>query len=86
MMKTEAIVAGWLGKSEESKAIMLANGSKKVIHEKWKSLTSEASFKIPVLVKLEDGKRSHREPLSNDINKKSNAFIQSRLTKMRKNL
>ncbi|CAN7095753.1 unnamed protein product [Brassica rapa subsp. narinosa] len=65
---------------------MLANGSNKMINEKGRGLTNESSFKTPVFFKIEDCKRSHWEPLSNDINKKSDAFIQSRLTKMRKSL
>ncbi|KAL1197874.1 hypothetical protein V5N11_027516 [Cardamine amara subsp. amara] len=75
--------------SERERVIMLVNGSngntKKMIQEKEKSIVSEASFRQPVIANLEDGK-SHPKPLLNDINTKSDAFIRSRLEKMRKSL
>ncbi|ESQ43767.1 hypothetical protein EUTSA_v10006362mg [Eutrema salsugineum] len=73
---------------EREKVIMVVNGSngskKMMIHGK--SMVSEASFMRPLVSKLEDGRKSHPKPLLNDINKKSDAFIQSRLEKMRNSL
>ncbi|CAN8280430.1 unnamed protein product [Cochlearia groenlandica] len=70
------------------RVIMLVNGSNgtnKMIHQKDKSIASEANSFVRPIARLEDGK-SHPKPLLNDINKKSEAFIKSRLEKMRKSL
>ncbi|VVB03683.1 unnamed protein product [Arabis nemorensis] len=79
--------------SERETVITLANGSngpKKRLHEKGKtSMLSEPSPKQQI-TQPEAGKppRPHRRlrPLLNDINKKSDAFIESTLEKMRKSL
>ncbi|CAA7030472.1 unnamed protein product [Microthlaspi erraticum] len=77
-------------RSERERVIMLVNGSdgsKKMIQGKGKNMVSEANFMRPVVAKVEDGRSNpHPKPLSNDINKRSDAFIQSRLEKMRKGL
>ncbi|VVB06686.1 unnamed protein product [Arabis nemorensis] len=74
-------------RSERESVIMVingTNGSKKMIHEKGKSMVSEATFIRPV-AKLED-RKTYPKPLLNDINMKSDAFIKSRLEKMRNSL
>lgn len=64
-------------RSERERVIMLFNGTDV------KSVPSEASF----VAKPEDvRKRSQPKPVSIDIDKKSDAFIQSRLEMMRKRL
>ncbi|KAJ0255004.1 Uncharacterized protein HA466_0098270 [Hirschfeldia incana] len=70
-------------RSERERVIMLVNGGDV------KSIASEASFVRPpaVVSKPEDvRKRSQPTPVSIDIDKKSDAFIQSRLEMMRKRL
>ena len=73
-------------RSERERVIMLVNGGSDV-----KSVASEASFVRPhaavVVAKPEDvRRRSQPKPVSIDIDKKSDAFIQSRLEMMRKRL
>lgn len=73
--------------SEKETGITLANGNngpKKRLHEKGKtSMLSEPSPKQQITQP-----QPHRRlrPLLNDINKKSDAFIESTLEKMRKSL
>ncbi|KAG2325349.1 hypothetical protein Bca52824_008077 [Brassica carinata] len=71
-------------RAERERVIMLVNGSDV------KSVASEASFVRPhaeVVARPEDvRKRTQPKPVSIDIDKKSDAFIQSRLEMMRKRL
>lgn len=60
-----------ISSAEKERVIMLVNGN----NGSKKSISSEPSIR-----------RSQPEPLLNDINRKSHAFIESRLEKMRKGL
>ncbi|CAH8329213.1 unnamed protein product [Eruca vesicaria subsp. sativa] len=81
---SEANAISSRSRAETESVIMLVNGSDV------KNVGREASFVRPhavVMAKPEDVmRRSQPKPVSIDIDKKSDAFIQSRLERMRKRL